>query len=345
MESDVVIAVMGLTGVGKSTFIKNLTGNPDIVIGHGLMSETNQVKGYSFNHGNTKYTLVDTPGFNDTFESDDTVAKLLLEWLESSYSAGVRLNGIIYLHSIAFPKLHGSALDNLIMFRKLCGNDAFSRIILATTFWSEVEKGIGEQREKELKQNKLYWGRMIQGGSKVKRLTNTKASALSTLEELGQGTKITLQAQDEMAVKGIAPDQTEAARFMHSGQRSHLPDWQTRHIQNQREAARRRAERLREAQEELERQDKRLKELNDEKEKVRSSQKRTFGTHKCRCHLSTRERSRCSTCGLLIGRAFHHCCFCSTKRLIFLQCDSCGQNCPKPDHPDMKRQEAYCIVM
>jgi ABC-type branched-subunit amino acid transport system ATPase component len=40
MESDIIIAVMGIPGVGKSTFIKNITGNDDLVIGHGLFSGT-----------------------------------------------------------------------------------------------------------------------------------------------------------------------------------------------------------------------------------------------------------------------------------------------------------------
>jgi len=40
MDTDVVIAVMGLTGVGKSSFIKNVTGREDIHIGHGLTSGT-----------------------------------------------------------------------------------------------------------------------------------------------------------------------------------------------------------------------------------------------------------------------------------------------------------------
>jgi Fe-S cluster assembly ATPase SufC len=40
MESDIIIAVMGIQGVGKSTFIKNITGNDDLVVGHGLFSGT-----------------------------------------------------------------------------------------------------------------------------------------------------------------------------------------------------------------------------------------------------------------------------------------------------------------
>lgn len=34
----VVIAVMGVTGSGKSTFIRNTTGRNDIFVGHGLNS-------------------------------------------------------------------------------------------------------------------------------------------------------------------------------------------------------------------------------------------------------------------------------------------------------------------
>jgi ABC-type proline/glycine betaine transport system ATPase subunit len=34
----IVVAVMGLTGVGKSTFIKTVTGRDDIPIGHSLSS-------------------------------------------------------------------------------------------------------------------------------------------------------------------------------------------------------------------------------------------------------------------------------------------------------------------
>lgn len=36
--SSIVIAVMGPTGTGKSSFIKRLTGAPNIVIGHSIAS-------------------------------------------------------------------------------------------------------------------------------------------------------------------------------------------------------------------------------------------------------------------------------------------------------------------
>ena len=34
----IVVAVMGPTGTGKSSFIQRLTGAPNIIIGHGLAS-------------------------------------------------------------------------------------------------------------------------------------------------------------------------------------------------------------------------------------------------------------------------------------------------------------------
>lgn len=38
MKTDVVVAVLGVTGVGKSTFIKTITGREDVVVGHSLTS-------------------------------------------------------------------------------------------------------------------------------------------------------------------------------------------------------------------------------------------------------------------------------------------------------------------
>jgi putative ribosome biogenesis GTPase RsgA len=38
--SEITVAVMGMTGAGKSSFIKKLTGNEDIVVGDGLESGT-----------------------------------------------------------------------------------------------------------------------------------------------------------------------------------------------------------------------------------------------------------------------------------------------------------------
>lgn len=38
ISSDVIIAVMGMTGAGKSSFIKEVSGRKDIIIGHKISS-------------------------------------------------------------------------------------------------------------------------------------------------------------------------------------------------------------------------------------------------------------------------------------------------------------------
>jgi ABC-type transport system involved in cytochrome bd biosynthesis fused ATPase/permease subunit len=38
MEPPILVAVMGLTGAGKSSFVQLVTGDKDIQIGHGLKS-------------------------------------------------------------------------------------------------------------------------------------------------------------------------------------------------------------------------------------------------------------------------------------------------------------------
>ena len=44
----------------------------------------------------------------------------------------------------------GVAFDNLKMFKKLCGEDFYSRVTLITAMWDIVDKDTGKKREKEL---------------------------------------------------------------------------------------------------------------------------------------------------------------------------------------------------
>jgi hypothetical protein len=88
----------------------------------------------------------------------------------------MKLGGIIYLHDIIQPRMTGTARRNLELFRKLCGDDAHSKVILGTTKWGEVKDETGPKlREKELRGE--YWKVMIDGGSVVRRFEGTMESA------------------------------------------------------------------------------------------------------------------------------------------------------------------------
>src|SRR5204863_7936488 len=95
------------------------------------------------------------------------------------------LSGIIYLHRITDVRMAGSSLRNLSMFKKLCGENFYSQVMLVTTMWDNLRsRDVGEQREKELLRKKEWWGLMAQRGSKTIRHNGSKGSALMIINHL-----------------------------------------------------------------------------------------------------------------------------------------------------------------
>lgn len=107
----IVIAVCGVTGTGKSTFISKVSGK-EVAIGHGLQSETTHVREVTCQIGPYAVTLVDTPGFDDTNRSDTDVLTEIANWMGSTYRHGMLLSGILYLHRITDKKITGSSMKN-----------------------------------------------------------------------------------------------------------------------------------------------------------------------------------------------------------------------------------------
>ena len=209
--------------------------------------DTSEVNCYRFTHQNTEFVLVDTPGFDDTNCSDEAVMTCVLKWLESSFRSGTRLNGLIYLHRIIDPKMQGSALNNMRMFRKLCGPDCFGNIILATTFWDDVPEDLGTQREEELKSNDEFWGKMVKKGSEVVRLGQDKESGMKLLIEIAKKSKITLHSQHEMVDENKSAQETAAAQSIHAEILKQREEFERRieqqRVEHERELERRRIER------------------------------------------------------------------------------------------------------
>jgi len=267
------------------------------------------VSAYSFELYGRRYVLVDTPGFDDTFQSDVAVTEKILAWLNSSYRAGTRLNGVLYLHSIAQPRMSGSAFDNLCMFRKLVGADCLDSVVLATTFWDKVALSEGHKRCKELEDDKRYWGRMKKAGSRVVTLRNDHEDALNILAEVSRGSKTVLQAQREMVDEGKTFDQTAAGQFSATNGGLGVLPQQSEHLENLRASVRRRSANLHEVKERLESTDEQLarvqRELATEKkrESLRSSYQELHKTNVCRCKLVG--RARCARCSTIIKKVFY----------------------------------------
>lgn len=108
-----------------------------------------------YNQSITVY-LIDTPGFDDTNRTDAAVLRALADWLTHSFIKAIKLNGVIY--RITDLRMLGAAKRYLYMFRKLCGEDALTNVVLATTMWELIDPVVGAKREKELINGPDLWG-------------------------------------------------------------------------------------------------------------------------------------------------------------------------------------------
>lgn len=161
--------------------------------------------------------LIDTPGFDDSNRKDTEVLRDIAGWMGVTYDKGIRLSGIIYLHNISHTRMAGSAMRNLFMFQKLMGEDCFPSIILATSFWGNVDPRVGAEREKELIGTDMFWGQMYKSGSQIVRHTGDRTSALRILNILIERKHpIVTQIQKEMNEEDRDLDETSAGQQLNA---------------------------------------------------------------------------------------------------------------------------------
>lgn len=211
---DIIIAVMGITGSGKTTFISKCMGK-DVGIGHGLHSCTQDVAIHSFRRRGRTIRLIDTPGFDDTTKADVNVLNNIAFWLSHSYRAEPKLllSGVIYLHPISESKMVGTATRNLAMMELLCGEENLSVVWLTTTMWGLVSPERGLAREQELTSTDQFWGGLI--GSKVCRHQNSETSAFAIVDHIiAQHQPMALSIQRQMVDEQRDVDQTDAGRYL-----------------------------------------------------------------------------------------------------------------------------------
>jgi hypothetical protein len=99
------------------------------------------------------------------------------------------------------------------MFKKLCGPQGLSCVVLATTMWSQIVSAEdGNRREQELIDKQEFWGEMIKQGSTVMRQDQDEVSAIKIIQYiLGKRRRMVLDIQEEMA-QGKTLDETSAGR-------------------------------------------------------------------------------------------------------------------------------------
>ncbi|KDR82135.1 hypothetical protein GALMADRAFT_135498 [Galerina marginata CBS 339.88] len=222
---DIVIPVMGATGAGKSTFINTLLGYERMTVGHDLTSCTSKLQEVALDFPSGSHlegyrlVVVDTPGFDDTYEGDAAILRRVAEWLEKSYRGKDVLGGVIYLHDISHDRFTGVARRNLEMFRAMCGSAAINKVVLGTTCWTRTSPEIGLRHEEEIE--RLHWSPLLKQGARMRQFQGTPESALGFIEDIvkrnsnHQLTDTVLQIQTELADDGKILPETEAGKHLH----------------------------------------------------------------------------------------------------------------------------------
>ncbi|KAG9711212.1 hypothetical protein KCU77_g133, partial [Aureobasidium melanogenum] len=200
-----LIAVMGATGAGKSSFINHIIA-PDAEpaeVGHKSKSCTSEVNSLPFSINGFDGSIIDTPGFDDTHLSDALVLEKIANWMEFTYRNKIKITGVLYLRDITEDRMKGSALKNFELLRKICGTQSLRNVVIVTTKWDRMEKqGLteeAEEREQELIGD--YFQPCIDAGAKTARHNNTARSARNALQLVlgneGKPLKIQTQLVDE----------------------------------------------------------------------------------------------------------------------------------------------------
>ncbi|KAH7908669.1 kinase-like domain-containing protein, partial [Hygrophoropsis aurantiaca] len=177
-ENDIVIALMGPTGTGKSSFINTARRRSSAPVGESLESCTQSVRAYSCLHpdgSGRNVVFVDTPGFDDSHRTDYAILKDIAKWMEETYRHRIKLTGILYLHNIAESRMRGAPMRNKDMFEELCGAGALQNVVLTTTMWDDVAKDVGVRREIQLQTQ--FWGAAMAYGCRSTRFSYTFQSA------------------------------------------------------------------------------------------------------------------------------------------------------------------------
>ncbi|KZV92529.1 P-loop containing nucleoside triphosphate hydrolase protein [Exidia glandulosa HHB12029] len=259
-----LIAVMGPTGCGKSSFISALAPGA-AVVGHKLVSCTSEVHLVQTTIDGVPCVLIDTPGFDDTKNSDTNTLRLIANYLEIAHKKGQLLNGIVYFHRITDNRVGGVTAKNMRMFRSLCGDTALKNVTLCTTMWDIVNPRDAEQRETELKDN--FWKSMITAGSNVVRHDGTTQSALDIVRPLLANEGVPVQLQEELADGVPLSDTASGAQLneeLRKLQEAHRKEMQALRVEMERASG----QKLRELEGELKQESAMLRQAQEEQRKL-----------------------------------------------------------------------------
>jgi hypothetical protein len=136
-----------------------------------------------------KYTLVDTPGFDDSSRNHLDILGSIAHYIYSTTRQPIA--GIVYVHAINEQKMAGKHVLNLKILKEFSGKSFYSNVALVSTMWDNIrEDAIAscKAREHQLIDEQRFWGEMVSRGSLAVRFKGNQASGLEILKRLSQNT-------------------------------------------------------------------------------------------------------------------------------------------------------------
>lgn len=180
----------------------------------------------SFERNGCTVHLIDTPGFDDTTRDDAKILEELAFWLLQAYRTGFHLSGLVYVHRITDGRLQGSAHRALKVFKAMCGEHCYPKVVMATTRWDEITGSVGADHQAELVNNTAFWGDIVAGGGKVMPLHWNNASALAVIDQIVHNPRrLTLDIQTELVSGDIALLETAAGRIVYEKYHAIKQQW------------------------------------------------------------------------------------------------------------------------
>ncbi|KAI9722133.1 MAG: hypothetical protein M1828_004947 [Chrysothrix sp. TS-e1954] len=175
--------------------------------------------------------LIDTPGFDDTDRSEMETLRTIIHCLCQSYTNGIRLSGVLYLHRIADNRFAGSTKRSVEMLRAICGQAAYPGLGICTTMWHSSERETLVAREEQLASSSDFFGDMLKDSAKLYRHADksgdendqTESAQSIILDLLVRGldrtandmpAPITLLTQSELVDLKLNLDDTTAGRLL-----------------------------------------------------------------------------------------------------------------------------------
>lgn len=158
------------------------------------------------------WTLVDTPGFDDTYRPDTLIFRELAAWLAARYQENTQLTAIVYLQRITDTRVSGGILRNLTVMKRMLGVESFPYLTLVTSMWDICDVSVAEGREQQLKAE--FWKDLLSSGARTGRFWGNRATAHRNLDTIASGSLASMKIQKELVDHHLLLDHTSAGSYL-----------------------------------------------------------------------------------------------------------------------------------